>query len=93
VGQIIAIEPTVGNHRDESSVGNQSDDQAKRTRNKEASLASGNRRLAKADAHRRITQNHRQREHGHDPVDLCNIIDDRRCHSARIPSPQRCSPT
>jgi hypothetical protein len=92
VGQIIATEPSAGNHRGEPFVGNRSIDRAKCARSEEASLASGNRRLADNDARRWITQNRQQLEYGRDIADLRNVIDDRRCLRIRTPSPPQCSP-
>jgi hypothetical protein len=78
VGQIIAIEASAGNQRGEPSIGKQS--------------VIGNKCMTDNDRRRRITQNHRQCEYGHDPADLCNVIDDRRCLMARTPSPPQYSP-
>jgi hypothetical protein len=55
VGQIIAVEPSTGNHRGEPSVDNRSADWVKHARSEEASSASVNRRLTNNDAHRQIT--------------------------------------
>jgi hypothetical protein len=82
VGQIIAEEPSAGNHRGKLSIGNQSKDWVKQARSEEASSVSGNKRCVESDARRHITQNPRQREYGRDPADLHNIIDNRRCNMA-----------
>jgi hypothetical protein len=52
----------------------------------------GNRCLADNDARWWITQNHRRREYSSDRDDLRNIIDNRRCNRARLPSPHWRSP-
>jgi hypothetical protein len=77
VGQIVAVEPSVGNHRGEPSVGIRSADRAKSTQSEEASLTSANRHLADNDARQCITQNHRKSEYGRDPTNLGNIINDK----------------
>jgi hypothetical protein len=87
VGQIIAAEPLVGNHWGDPYIGDRFHDRAKCARSEEASSISGNIHLAEGDASQRITQNCQQQECGLDLADLCNIIDDRRCHRARMSSP------
>jgi hypothetical protein len=59
-GNIVAVVPTAGNHRDEPFGGNQSHDWVKGAQIEAAALASGNSHLADNDVHRRINQNRRQ---------------------------------
>jgi hypothetical protein len=89
VGQIVAAEPSVGNHQCEPSIGNRSNNLAKHAQREEGTSANDNRCLAEGVSHRRITQNRRQWEYGHDLADLRNVSDDRRRHRARMSSPQR----
>jgi hypothetical protein len=87
----IAAKRSAENHRGEPSIGNRLDGRAKRARSETASSASDNHRLAHNDVHQQITQNHQQREYGHDRDDLHKVIDDRRRLRARSSNPPWCS--
>jgi hypothetical protein len=79
---LVIAERLAGNPRREPFVRNRSDDQARCARSEATSSASPNQRLANNDARRCITQNHNL-------CDLRNVIEDRRHHRARTPTPPR----